>query len=132
MLRRLAITVAAIATAGFMAAGPAAAASMNIDGGHAHRSGCMAAGFEYSNVGGPYGITAAKGGKSAYESESAFGGHDRGFGHHCGCDLSGAHRGEGMRAGFEYLNIGGPFGITETHRSKSACEWEAGFGHHGH
>ncbi|HET6860302.1 MAG TPA: hypothetical protein VFH94_24810 [Streptomyces sp.] len=131
MLRRIAVTVAAIATAGFMAAGPAAAASMDIDGGLAHKSSGMAAGFEYNNVGGPYGITTADGHKGGYESESVFGGHGRGFGHDRGFDLSGGHHGEGMRAGFAHHNLGGPDGITGTRGSKSAFEWAAGFGHHG-
>ncbi|GHB20230.1 hypothetical protein [Streptomyces chryseus] len=71
MLRRVAITLAGITAAGFMAAAPAAATAMDFDGGpsdgghysdspfKSDRYGCdnQSGDFYLSNVGGPYGIT---------------------------------------------------------------------------
>lgn len=75
MLRRIAITVAAVAAAGFMAATPAAASD----------------GWEGGKAGGGY-----------YELE-------------------------GHRASAEYLNLGGPYGITYANEKKAHFEVEAGY-----
>ncbi|WP_326701131.1 hypothetical protein OG909_29805 [Streptomyces sp. NBC_01754] len=71
MLRRIAITLATVAAAGFVAAGPAAA--------HEWEGGQLGAGYEavegsrqageYLNLGGPYGITYAKGNKASFAAE---------------------------------------------------------------
>ncbi|MEU8509562.1 hypothetical protein AB0C40_33725 [Streptomyces brevispora] len=74
MLRRIAISLATVAVAGFMAAAPAAAH----DGG-GEESGKIAASYfeidasrvnsEYFNIGGPYGITYAKQDKANLKAE---------------------------------------------------------------
>ncbi|WP_326670755.1 hypothetical protein [Streptomyces sp. NBC_01257] len=78
MLRSIAITVATVAAAGFLAAGPAAA--HNSDDGY--EAGKVGAGYskvegdrasaEYLNLGGPYGITYAKAKKAHFEGEAGY------------------------------------------------------------
>lgn len=78
MLRRIAITVATVAAAGLMAAGPAAAHG-NDNGGESVE---VAAGYfqadasrenaEYLNLGGPYGITYASEEREAASVEGGF------------------------------------------------------------
>ncbi|MFD0020035.1 hypothetical protein [Streptomyces sp. NPDC058382] len=75
MLRRIVITVATVTAAGFIAAAPAAA--HNSDGGR--EGGKIGANYtkiegsrqsgEFLNLGGPYGITYAKGHKADFEAE---------------------------------------------------------------
>ncbi|MBV7249202.1 hypothetical protein [Streptomyces sp. MW-W600-10] len=68
MIRRIAITLAAVAAAGFVAAAPASAHGTNDwdaqAGGHSGIEAGWASG-EYQNLGGPYGITTIKG-QAAY------------------------------------------------------------------
>ncbi|MFF0505162.1 hypothetical protein ACFYUH_16395 [Streptomyces fimicarius] len=68
MMRRIAITLATVAAAGFVAAAPASAHGGNDwdshAGGHAGIEAGWASG-EYQNLGGPYGITTIKG-QAAY------------------------------------------------------------------
>lgn len=75
MLRRIAITVAAVSAAGFLSAVPAAAA-VSHDGGHSGMGGFHSAGghaaFEKTNLGGPYGITTTKGEIGGYETGGGF------------------------------------------------------------
>ncbi|MEV7401503.1 hypothetical protein AB0N93_14040 [Streptomyces sp. NPDC091267] len=78
MLRSIAITLATVAAAGFVAAGPAAA----------------------NNSGGGW-----EGGKSA----------------------AGYSEVEGDRAGLDYLNLGGPYGITHLKANKAHFELERGY-----
>ncbi|MFD6426377.1 MULTISPECIES: hypothetical protein [unclassified Streptomyces] len=78
MLRRIAITVATVAAAGLMAAGPAAAHG-NDNGGESVE---VAAGYlqaeashekaDYLNLGGPYGITYASEERDAAAFEAGF------------------------------------------------------------
>ncbi|MCX5401634.1 hypothetical protein [Streptomyces sp. NBC_00102] len=78
MLRRIAITVATVAAAGLMAAGPAAAHG-NDQGGESVE---VAAGYfqaeasrenaEYLNLGGPYGITYASEERESAAVEAGF------------------------------------------------------------
>ncbi|MFF7158488.1 hypothetical protein [Streptomyces sp. NPDC008139] len=80
MLRRIAITVAAVSAAGLLSAVPAAAA-VSHDGGHSGMGGFHTAGgfagFEKTNLGGPYGITTVKGEIGGFEAGGgyAFEGH---------------------------------------------------------
>lgn len=71
MLRRIAITVAAVAAAGLMAATPAAADGW--EGGKSGGAYQAVEGYhgsgEYMNLGGPYGITYAKGQKTHVSAE---------------------------------------------------------------
>jgi len=74
MLRRVAITLATVAAAGLMAATPAVA-----DGWEGGKSGAGYQGFElergsaeYTNLGGPYGITYAKERKFELEAERGY------------------------------------------------------------
>ncbi|MFJ3189862.1 hypothetical protein [Streptomyces halstedii] len=74
MVRRIAITLATVAAAGFVAAAPAAAGDW--EGGQlgaAYQSveGSRQAG-EFVNLGGPYGITFAKENKAHFESVDAY------------------------------------------------------------
>ncbi|WP_031088954.1 hypothetical protein [Streptomyces sp. NRRL WC-3549] len=76
MLRRIAITLATVAAAGFVAAAPAAAHDWEAEGGQ------LGAGYEaveasrqageFLNLGGPYGITYAKEKKADFAAESGF------------------------------------------------------------
>ncbi|NEB39492.1 hypothetical protein [Streptomyces sp. SID14515] len=70
MIRRIAITLAAVAAAGFVAAAPASANGENghIGGGHAGIEAGWASG-EYQNLGGPYGITTIKGQAAYFDAE---------------------------------------------------------------
>ncbi|MGW6580644.1 hypothetical protein ACWF76_14870 [Streptomyces globisporus] len=69
MIRRIAITLAAVAAAGFVAAAPAAANGPDTHaGGHAGIEGGWAIG-EYQNLGGPYGITTVKGQAAYFDAE---------------------------------------------------------------
>lgn len=78
MLRSIVITLATVAAAGFVAAGPAAAS--NSDNGY--EAGKVGAGYaeiegdrasaEYVNLGGPYGITHAKAKKAHFEGEAGY------------------------------------------------------------
>lgn len=78
MLRRIAITVATVAAAGLMAAGPAAAHGSD-DGGESVE---VAAGYfaveaahekaDYLNLGGPYGITYATQERDEIAAEGGF------------------------------------------------------------
>ncbi|MFG2597513.1 hypothetical protein [Streptomyces sp. NPDC048462] len=75
MVRRIAITLATVAAAGFMAAAPAAA----YGGGNDEEAGKIGASYyqvdasrtntEFFNVGGPYGITYAKQDKANIKAE---------------------------------------------------------------
>ncbi|NED89665.1 hypothetical protein G3I76_57520 [Streptomyces sp. SID11233] len=75
MVRRIAITLATVAAAGFMAAAPAAA----YGGGSGEEAGKIGASYwevdasrentEFFNVGGPYGITYGKQKKAELEAE---------------------------------------------------------------
>ncbi|MFF3173706.1 hypothetical protein ACFVQ0_13865 [Streptomyces sp. NPDC057900] len=75
MVRRIAITLATVAAAGFMAAAPAAANG----GGSGEEAGKIGANYyefdasrentEFFNVGGPYGITYGKQNKAELEGE---------------------------------------------------------------
>ncbi|MFJ9917721.1 hypothetical protein ACIRSF_00275 [Streptomyces rubiginosohelvolus] len=65
MIRRIAITLAAVAAAGFVAAAPASANGFD---GHAGGQGGWAIG-EYQNLGGPYGITTVKGQAAYFDAE---------------------------------------------------------------
>jgi hypothetical protein len=60
MVRRVAITLAGITAAAFMAAGPAAACNSGHHAGFAAKK-AAAGSFTYENLGGPYGITRAHG-----------------------------------------------------------------------
>ncbi|MFJ4965385.1 hypothetical protein EES43_29325 [Streptomyces sp. ADI96-02] len=63
MLRRIAFTLATVAVAGFVAAAPAAASDREggkVAAGYQEIEGHRASG-EFLNLGGPYGITYAKG-----------------------------------------------------------------------
>ncbi|MEV1049069.1 hypothetical protein [Streptomyces sp. NPDC049916] len=76
MIRRIAITLAAVAAAGFVAAGPASASGMDgwdghAGGGHAEIEGGWASG-EYQNLGGPYGITTVKGQQAYFDAERGY------------------------------------------------------------
>ncbi|MFH9138697.1 hypothetical protein [Streptomyces sp. NPDC017524] len=76
MIRRIAITLAAVAAAGFVAAGPASAQGTNgwegpAGGGHEEIEGGWASG-EYRNLGGPYGITYIKGEKAYFDAERGY------------------------------------------------------------
>jgi hypothetical protein len=78
MLRRIAITVAAVSAAGFLSAVPAVAYDGGYSGTGGYHNAGGHAGFEHVNLGGPYGITATSGSISGYE-------HDGGYsyeGHH--------------------------------------------------
>ncbi|MGN5630875.1 hypothetical protein [Streptomyces sp. AC154] len=76
MIRRIAITLATVAAAGFMAASPAAAGG----GGNGEEAGKIGASYqeveasrentEFFNVGGPYGITYGKQHKAELEAEA--------------------------------------------------------------
>ncbi|MFG2672294.1 hypothetical protein ACPXCP_16890 [Streptomyces sp. DT20] len=76
MVRRIAITLATVAAAGFMAAAPAAAYG---GGGNGEEAGKIGASYfevdasrentEFLNVGGPYGITYGKQNKAELEAE---------------------------------------------------------------
>lgn len=70
MIRRIAITLAAVAAAGFVAAAPASANGEhgNTGGGHAGIEAGWASG-EYQNLGGPYGITTVKGQAAYFDAE---------------------------------------------------------------
>ncbi|ARI56200.1 MULTISPECIES: hypothetical protein [Streptomyces] len=70
MIRRIAITLAAVAAAGFVAAAPASASGWDghAGGGHAGIEGGWAIG-EYQNLGGPYGITTIKGQAAYFDAE---------------------------------------------------------------
>jgi hypothetical protein len=75
MLRRIAITVAAVSAAGFLSVVPAAAA-VSHDGGYSgvggfHKEGGFA-GAEHINLGGPYGITADAAAMGGYEADGAY------------------------------------------------------------
>ncbi|MEV1093413.1 hypothetical protein ACIOHB_36925 [Streptomyces microflavus] len=75
MLRRIAITFAAIAAAGLVAAAPAAAndgwEGGKAGGGYAAVEGSRA-NAEYLNLGGPYGITYAKQNKAHFAAERGY------------------------------------------------------------
>ncbi|ALU91973.1 MULTISPECIES: hypothetical protein [Streptomyces] len=70
MIRRIAITLAAVAAAGFVAAAPASANGENghTGAGHAGIEAGWAIG-EYQNLGGPYGITTVKGQAAYFDAE---------------------------------------------------------------
>lgn len=75
MLRRIAITLATVAAAGFVAAAPAAAHTSDdgreggkVDASYTQVEGSLQSG-EYLNLGGPYGITYAKGHKADFAAE---------------------------------------------------------------
>ncbi|MEV0579804.1 MULTISPECIES: hypothetical protein [unclassified Streptomyces] len=78
MLRSIAITLATVAAAGFVAAAPAVA--NDSDGGW--EGGKVGAGYseveadrasaEYLNLGGPYGVTYAKAKKAHFEGEAGY------------------------------------------------------------
>ncbi|MFB8382297.1 hypothetical protein [Streptomyces rubiginosohelvolus] len=72
MIRRIAITLASAAAAGFVAAAPASANGTNDwdahAGGHAGIEAGWASG-EYQNLGGPYGITTIKGQAAYFDAE---------------------------------------------------------------
>ncbi|MFE8911094.1 hypothetical protein [Streptomyces globisporus] len=69
MIRRIAITLAAVAAAGFVAAAPASANDWDGHaGGHAGIEASWASG-EYQNLGGPYGITTVKGQAAYFDAE---------------------------------------------------------------
>ncbi|MGW0647043.1 hypothetical protein [Streptomyces badius] len=69
MIRRIAITLAAVAAAGFVAAAPASANGWDAHaGGHAGIEAGWASG-EYQNLGGPYGITTVKGQAAYFDAE---------------------------------------------------------------
>jgi ABC-type sugar transport system substrate-binding protein len=67
MFRRVVITLATVATAGLMTAGPASAVT-SADGGFAAKH-VAKGGYVYENLGGPWGITHAKG---KFAEESAY------------------------------------------------------------
>ncbi|AEN13752.1 MULTISPECIES: hypothetical protein [unclassified Streptomyces] len=72
MLRRIAITLATVAAAGFVAAGPAVADEWEggqVGAGYEAVEGSHEAG-EFLNLGGPYGITYGKGHKAHFAGES--------------------------------------------------------------
>ncbi|MFJ4963314.1 hypothetical protein EES43_00730 [Streptomyces sp. ADI96-02] len=71
MLRRIAVTLATVATAGLVAAAPAAATGWEggkIGAEYAAVEGSRASG-EILNLGGPYGITYVKGEREHFEAE---------------------------------------------------------------
>ncbi|MFF2862807.1 hypothetical protein ACFVSX_23335 [Streptomyces rubiginosohelvolus] len=70
MIRRIAITLAAVAAVGFVAAAPASANGENGHAGAGHAG--IEAGWaigEYQNLGGPYGITTVKGQAAYFDAE---------------------------------------------------------------
>ncbi|MEU6849580.1 hypothetical protein ABZ901_06550 [Actinacidiphila alni] len=75
MLRRIAITVAAVSAAGLLSAVPAAAAVTH-DGGHAGMGGFHTeggyAGAEHINLGGPWGITKDSAHMGGFEAGGGF------------------------------------------------------------
>ncbi|MYY09676.1 hypothetical protein GT204_12330 [Streptomyces sp. SID4919] len=76
MIRRVAIALATVTVAGFMAAAPAAATSSpeveaaELGGGYFQVDGSHASG-EFLNLGGPYGITYAQGSEAHLHAEGA-------------------------------------------------------------
>lgn len=73
MLRRIAITLATVTAAGFMAAAPAAAGTGGgeVGAGYFEIEGARSD-ASYLNLGGPYGITYAKEKKAAFEAEGGY------------------------------------------------------------
>ncbi|WP_329034071.1 hypothetical protein OHT61_00805 [Streptomyces sp. NBC_00178] len=74
MLRRIAITLATVAAAGFVAAAPAAAndwEGVTEGAGYQKTEGAREAG-EYLNLGGPYGITYGKEKRAHFAGESGY------------------------------------------------------------
>ncbi|MFF3525589.1 hypothetical protein [Streptomyces rubiginosohelvolus] len=72
MIRRIAITLATVAAAGFVAAAPASAHAANDWDAHAAGHAGIEAGWasgEYQNLGGPYGITTVKGQAAYFDAE---------------------------------------------------------------
>lgn len=72
MIRRIAIILAAVAAAGFVAATPASAHAANDWDPHAAGHAGIEAGWasgEYQNLGGPYGITTVKGQAAYFDAE---------------------------------------------------------------
>ncbi|MCZ4124602.1 hypothetical protein [Streptomyces sp. H39-S7] len=98
--RRIALTLAGIAAATFLASGTASA--------HGHDNGDSAGretasgNFSYANRGGPFGITYAHAGFA--HGSSYVGGHDKRD-----------YAGEASSAAASYANRGGPYGITRAH-----------------
>ncbi|MFE9399769.1 hypothetical protein [Streptomyces flavidovirens] len=129
MLRRVAITLVGITAAGFMAAGPAAAATM--DDGRPFKSNRYDAEkahgeFGLLNIGGRKGITKVKG--SFFSHEKHHGEHEyKGHKGHKGYKGY-SHHEEGEHGEFGFVNLGGRNGITKLH-----AEHDSGEKHHeGH
>ncbi|MEU3465657.1 hypothetical protein ABZ721_37690 [Streptomyces sp. NPDC006733] len=93
--RRIAVTLAGVAAATFMAVGPAAAHGHDNDG-----ADTASGSFSYANRGGPYGIT--HGHAAVAQSTGHFGDGD-----------NGRYSEEASGAAASYYNRGGPYGITK-------------------